>query len=302
MKRFGTICVLVMVTQLCFASMPYNSNSRSYSSPTPRSGCSLIKRYIMQRPSEAPRPRSRMVRASPYVPPIKRIPLNRTIPACVDSVFIKGGIDLQIMGNQPCNRIALRCAYEDLTVKVCNNSIYISYNKPVSCNQNQRPQIRLSLSSLRQLVVAGDSCVRGCNLNTCCGLELENCGCGTICLEGPVQLVRVTNSGSANICIPNVRSDHIHILATRAGVVRLRGSTNLLLIRAFQEAYVDTRFLCSNTAMVQASDRALVTLKPLGSLQAFASGMSNVYYYVTPGNLYQHTMISGNVFQMGDGW
>jgi hypothetical protein len=52
--------------------------------------------------------------------------------------------------------------------------------------------------------------------------------------------------------------------------------------------------------MIQASDEALVTVKALESLLAFASKLSNIYYYVTPGVLVQHNVLSGNIFQMGD--
>lgn len=230
--------------------------------------------------------------------PTQRISLNRVISPYVGAIYIQGNVDLQILGGQGCNRLVLKAGYPDLKITGSNSTLSISNCKGVSYNPGPRPRIRLYLNHLKKIVVAGDSCINGCNLNTSCGLCIENCGCGMINLAGPVHLSRVTNTGSGIIFVPCVRSDHVEILATRCGVVRLRGVTNLLLVRAFQDSYVDTRFMCSGSAMVQSGDKALVTLKTSGSLQAFATGMSNVYYYTTPGDTYKHSMFSGNVFQM----
>lgn len=297
MKRLGIILIFLFFVPTCLATIPYYPNSKPACSK--RKTNSLFMRYIMHNPCTNPRVRRARARCRT---PIRKVNLNNILPCNVNEVYVRGGINLVINGNQKVNRASLNCAYEDLTIKVCNNAVYISNNRPGYRNQCFRPEVRLSLCRLNRLVVTGDSCITGRNVNSCCGLDIENCGCGQITLEGPVNLVRVTNIGSASICAPCVTSDHLHILATRHALVRLYGRANLLLIRAFQDSYVDTRFLRSETAMVQAMDKALVTVKTTGSLQAFASGCSNVYYYTSPCDFYKHTMISGNVFQMGDGW
>lgn len=130
-----TLVLLLIFAQTVYASMPYNATMKSRSTccptfnqstatpPQPRRRSGLIMRYLMQHPVEtvsAPRPgRPVMLPA-----PVKRIPLNRILPY-IDSVFIQGGIDLQIVGNQPVNKIALRAAYSGLTIKVCGTAVYI---------------------------------------------------------------------------------------------------------------------------------------------------------------------------------
>lgn len=294
MKKLGILLSFLLMSLQAVAT----SSSSAHCEP---SFCQRIYRYIHQQPVYMPRPRHHPVVVHPYPlamsPPRPAIPLTRNLPP-IEAVFIKGGVDLQIIGGRSANKISVKMLYPGLGVKVCNGALYISNLKKVECNQNPRPCIKLYINRLKEIDVAGDSIIRGWHLNTYCGLTINHCGSGTFCLNGPTNLVRLVSSGNALIYIPQVCSQHIHILATSAGVVKLRGSTGLLLIRAFQDATVDTRFMCSHTAMVQASHHALVTVHATESLQAFADMMSNVYYYVEPQELFQHNSLSGNVFLM----
>lgn len=224
--------------------------------------------------------------------------LTRRLPP-VDSVFIKGGISLEIIGNQPVSKIAAKKNYEGLAVTVFKGSIYISNSKPVACHQNPRPVLRLSINSLRRLVIAGDSIVNVRNVNTSCGLQIEHCGSGLVYIHGPTCLANIVSSGNATICIPFVMSPQVNIIASRKTEIKLRGQTPLLMVRAFDDAVVDTRFMCVDKALIQAADWSLVTVRAIRSLHAFASGMSNVYYYSRPYELLQHQALSGNVLQMG---
>jgi hypothetical protein len=290
MKILGTILFLFLFIQDASAFAPYYSYSPPGARKTTRSFFTINPYKLKKRGFDTSTPSQQRQ---------KRISLTRTLPT-IHSIFIKGGVDLQIIGGQTVNKIAIKKMYRGLSIKMCNTGIFIYNPKPVDCNQNPRPIIRLQLSDeLRQLVVAGNSCVRGSNLNTACGMTINNCGNGFICLNGPIRLIRLVNTGNATICIHDVISDHVHILATRNGCNQLTGETGLLLIRAFEKATVDTRFMCSHIAMVQAADQSCVSVKTIGSLQAFADGMSNIYYYALPRQLIQHQAFSGNVFQMG---
>lgn len=295
MKKLGMLLIFVLINVDCLAAQPLSYRGEP-------GFCERVFHYINQRPVDHHgRPRKRYLPppgALPTMPSQPMIKLTKDIPP-VDSVFVRGGVNLEIIGGSPKNKVSVKKIYPGLAVKVCDGAAYISYTKPVECNQNPRPCMKLYIQQLKRLVVAGDSCITGCHLETYCGLSIEHCGSGAVCLSGPIHLVRIVNSGSAVICIPHVTSDHVHILATRNSVTKLRGGTGLLLIRAFQHATVDTRFMCSDTALVQAANESLVTVKTRGILQAFASEMSNIYYYTTPSELLQHNVLSGNVFQMG---
>ncbi|MBA2653572.1 MAG: DUF2807 domain-containing protein [Gammaproteobacteria bacterium] len=300
MKILGMMLVfiLTLAQNVCAQPLEYKDEP---------SFCQRVTKYIYQRPDLTVRNTPIRIRTRSDHPIAPRIKLTRNLPF-IDAVFIRGGVDLQIIGTPGCNKISVKTAYPGLGVKVCDGAIYISNTKPVDCNQNPKPCIKLCINELRHLVVAGTSCSAGgnsCitvnNIHSPCGLEVESCGSGLICINGPVNLVRVMNNGTATICVNHIQSDHLHVLGTKYGVVRLSGSADLLLIRSFQHATVDARFVCSHTALVQAADESFVTVRSVGSLQAFASGMSNVYYYAKPGELIQHNVLSGNVFPMG-GW
>ncbi len=239
---------------------------------------------------------SPIYRKRAYLPQQKKISLTKILPN-VDSVYIKGHINLRIVSGQTINKISIRRLYQGLSIKTYGRGIYINYTKSINCNRNPIPAIVLYMNELHHLVVAGNSSVIGEHVNTY-GLTIDNCANSYIYLSGPVRLIRVIDTGSGVICVNGVTTDHLHILATRNGTLRLSGNTGLLLIRAFQKVTVDTRFMCSDLAMVQAADQSLVTVRTRGSLRAFAGGMSNIYYYTTPGQLLQHSVLSGNVFNM----
>lgn len=281
MKNIWIVLLIIFSIPCNAAPLEYQSQERSFRShPLLRSKQPFVAHRF-----------NRTVNAEP------RVRLTRNLPS-INQVFIKGGVNLEIIGGQAQNKISIKRVYQDLSVKVCDGAIYIHYARPVSCNQNPRPCIRLYIRRLNHLVVAGDSVIKGSHLDTYCGLTIEHCGCGQVCITGPTEVVRIVNSGAATICIPCVTSEHLHILATGSGCVKLRGHVGLLLVRAFQQSTVDTRFMRSRTALVQATDAALVTVKTTDVLRAFASGMSNIYYYTQPGDLLQHNLLSGNVFQM----
>ncbi len=226
------------------------------------------------------------------------ISLSRKLPE-INSVFIRGGINIQLIGSSE-NRIKLKKFYPGLSVKVCQRGIYISYERSINSDQNVRPCLKLYISRFNHLAVQGDSIVTGYGLNTACGLAITNCGNGSICLHGPLRIFRIENSGNGVLCFKGVNSEHLHVLATRRSVIRLSGAVHLLLIRAFQQATVDTRFMTSEDALVEAADDTLVTVRTYGSLRAFANGTSNIYYYTKPAELLRHNVRSGNVLQMGN--
>jgi hypothetical protein len=229
----------------------------------------------------------------------QRVSLSRKLPY-IDSVFVRGDINLQVTGSRGENRIQLKAYYPELTIRVYRGAIYISYSKPLGYPQNLRPHpsIKLSLNRLRRLTISGEAHVVGGNLNTDYGLTITNCGSGFLLLSGPLNIVKVENTGRAVVDLKGVMSQRLYILATRQGVIKLTGTAHLLLIRAFQQAIVDTRFMDSDTAFVQAGDDALVTVCTYGSLRAFATDMSNIYYYTPPAHLIKHSALSGNILPM----
>jgi hypothetical protein len=227
----------------------------------------------------------------------QRVTLSRKLPY-IDSVFIRGDINLHITGSERENRIQLKAYYPRLTIRVYRGAIYISYSRPLDYHQYPRPSIKLSLNRLRQLTVSGEAHVIGGNLNTDYGLAITNCGSGFLWLSGPLNVIKIENTGRAVVGLKGVMSQHLSILATAQGVIKLTGMTHLLLIRAFQQAIVDTRFMDSTIAFVQAGDDALVTVYTPESLRAFATDMSTIYYYTPPAHLIKHSAFSGNILPM----
>jgi Putative auto-transporter adhesin, head GIN domain len=223
--------------------------------------------------------------------------LTRRLPYA-DSVFIRGDVNLTIMGGQSPPNVIIKKSSPGLRLAVYNGVIYIRNPKSVNYTRNVKPSLTLYMNSLRRLVVAGDSNIIASNLNTNTGLTIHHCGSGFLHLRN-VHLTQLISSGAAIIYINGVHTDRLYILATGHGKVSLTGSTCLLLIRACGCAVVDTQFMSSNSAMVQAEDGSLITVRTYGILRAFASGVSNIYYYVRPRGLLEHTFLSGNVLYLG---
>lgn len=222
--------------------------------------------------------------------------LTRKLPFFT-TISVKGSIDL-IIKDGAANKMMVSQRYKGLSVKVYGTNLYISYTKPMDCPQTIRPMIWVTVCELQSLMAAGASCITMNHVNSNCGLVLTSCCNDRICLNGPTNVVRIVNTGNGSICARNVDTSHLEILATRHSMTRVSGLTRDLFIRSFQNSTVDTQFMCSDMAMVQAQDQSLVTVKTRGSLRAFASGVSNIYYRTIPSQLFQHNLYSGNVLPM----
>lgn len=299
MKKLGIIFIFCMM-QNVFAMQPILSEHRKT-----EGFCHKFFQYVKQKPvftaSKAQTKQAFTYQNQANIRPAPQMtgPVRRNLPSCINAIYTRGAVDLELIGGNSSSRLCLNSPYPGLDVKICNNGLYIDNTKQVQCNLYPRPKLKIYLNQLRELAVSGDSNITISHLSTYCDLSITDCGTGCICICGPVALSRVVNSGCATICARSVCANHIHILTSNYGTVKLAGSANVLLIRAFQHSEVNTRFMCSNEAMVQTAEEALVTVKTRGSLHAFAGGLSNIYYYTTPNVLVQDNVLSGNVFQMG---
>jgi hypothetical protein len=294
MRMVWILLCLALFSVDCSAVQPLEYQATP---PRARGFCHQIINYVRHVPYPQRIRRSPHWSDSHVALPL-RGPVTKKLPP-INAIFLRGGIDLRIIGAPSPNRIVINTPFPGLTVKVCDCALYLSYDKKVDCNQNPRPNLVIYMNQLRRLVVAGDCRITGDNLDAYCGLAISHCGSGFVCLRGLVNLARIESSGCATLNIPHVRSGHVHILASRRSNIHLGGSADLLLVRAFQQATVDSGFMCTNTAMVQAQGEAFVTVTAHANLRAFASENSNIYYYTKPCQLLTHNFLSGNVFYMG---
>lgn len=228
--------------------------------------------------------------------------LTHSLPS-IDKVYIRGMVDVRIIGGQVRNRLKLLKDHPDIAVEVSGHSIYIHNissepgiraNKPTT----ERPRVKLYVSQIQQLIISGyDSTVTANNIAPDCGFCLSDCGSGCVSLSGVTHVCRITSTGCATIAIPCVCTDELNIVTT-GGLITLGGSTNLLAIRSFQNSCVDARCLDTMTALVQAGNTSSVMVRTSEELRAFAGDRSNIYYYTTPQNIISHTYTSGNVLQI----
>lgn len=220
-----------------------------------------------------------------------------------DTVYVAGNVNVRIIGNQGRNRLIIRNTYDgrNADIKFFEGSLYIGNNTRTAVNAPRKNiEVIFYSCGLRRLFVSGNNCVCGQNIADACGMELITCGGGSVCLNGPTHIKRIVNTGNTIININQVATDHLHIVNTCAGQIKLTGCTGLLLVRAFGVTLTDARCLRAETGFVQAGNSALVLVRVRQNLRAFASGFSNIYYYTTPVDLVQHNTGSGNILQFGN--
>jgi Putative auto-transporter adhesin, head GIN domain len=227
-----------------------------------------------------------------------RGPIIKKIPP-IDSVYARGNVDIELIGTSDGYKAQVNKSYPDFRVRVWKRGVYISNNYKEQCKQNPKPRIKIYLHELRHLTIAGNSCVRGHGFDSYCGLTITHCGCGSVCFSDPIHLTNIESSGFGKIFLPNVVSDQVHIIASRGTYIKLRGTANLLTVRAFQQAYIDAHCMPTCQAMVQAMDAACIMVRACSSLWAFANGYSNIYYYGCPMRVVHHGLTSGNVLRIG---
>jgi hypothetical protein len=129
-------------------------------------------------------------------------------------------------------------------------------------------------------------------------LSVKSYSSGTILLHGMMGLNTIEQHGAGMISIDWVKNDNLEIYSQGPGLIRLAGKVNNLRVRAFNNSRVDTKYLRTQDAYIQAGHNAEVAVTPIVSLNGFASGSSFIYYYKTPDFITPRTAGSGDVLQM----
>ncbi len=132
-------------------------------------------------------------------------------------------------------------------------------------------------------------------------LDVNTSGSGNIQLVGVVALHNLRSSGLGRISVYWINSKRVIVRGDNAGHIFLAGTANLLDAEMSDTAVLDAKYLrVKNKTFVNTIGSSRAEVTTYDSLNAFASGSSNIYFYQHPLVLGKYMRDSGSVLFMGE--
>ncbi len=130
-------------------------------------------------------------------------------------------------------------------------------------------------------------------------LNIDSEGQSHIILRGLLNVNKLIIHGASDVSLRWVKSHHLVVRGYDSSEIFVAGTADILDAKLVDDSHLDARYLRSHTVLVETEDSATANVLPLNSLNAFASGNSNIYYYKTPNYQLADTEFMGNVLQLG---
>ena len=157
--------------------------------------------------------------------------------------------------------------------------------------------ISVDVSQLKKLTLIDAASLKVSDLNSP-SLAIDADTAGSIDIDGTVGLTSLVSKGPGNIQVSWVDSPLLKIDSYGSGTIKLSGKVEKLEASMSGHGTLEAQYLRANSIMVQTNKFARALVMPLSSLNAFAHGYSNIFYFKTPKNFSHFTSESGNVLQL----
>ena len=112
------------------------------------------------------------------------------------------------------------------------------------------------------------------------------------------NLRRLHYNGPGDVKLSPLKADHLTLIAEGKAKIYTCGSATRFDITLSGTAHLNAKCLYANTIYVNTSDTAVAEVTNSGSLGAFASGNSDIYYYDNPKAVTHIEYKSGSVIRM----
>lgn len=168
-------------------------------------------------------------------------------------------------------------SFKHLKVYEKNGVLYFNSSN----NPTQSTIIKIGMSNLRQLIVAGNATV---NAEDFSGryLKIVAKDHGSIKLRGRVGAYNITQHGSGKIDIGWLDSYMLVVDSDGPGPIILAGTVEQILAKLADHAYLDARYLRARQASIFTTDHSTALVLPIDILKAFAADYSTINYYKRP--------------------
>lgn len=206
------------------------------------------------------------------------------------AINANGNIDLYIHGTRHHDSVTITGITNPKLAWVTNGVLYINGNE-------NRTRVDVGVHDLRHLVVAGNTQVVGRKLRSN-GLTLFDTSARDIYLYGTLNLNWLNANATGNLYAAFINSHKLIVNDAGPGTVRLGGTATLMRASVSNSARLYAQYLRAQDVMIETGQSATAAVFPLGGLQAFAYGESNIYYYHTPGSINRSSFDHANVLQL----
>lgn len=225
-----------------------------------------------------------------FLPPFYKI-------NCSDNITVR------LAGTQKAASLAITHRPENtlLVSEVSDDTLYLSVTKQEEKKPIGLEPMKISLKSgpLQQIVVSGNCKIDGSKIETY-GLELIGQEGGQINLKGNnIKISKIIAEGQSCIKVLWANSRRLYINTFDESAVKIAGSANEILLKAFGSSEIDAQYLRTCYVNVATYEEGFAEVFPLYGMRAFAQDRGRVDYYTVPDNAISITQFSGNVLWMG---
>lgn len=163
-------------------------------------------------------------------------------------------------------------------------------------NSGQRINLHGPRIGLQQLTVIGPTpvSIKGVNSSL---VDVHAERAADITLDGYAGLRNLDYYGPGRFTLLWANSEHIRV-RSHQGQIFLAGVTRSLDAVLSGSAQLDARYLRTQNAFVNAADNARIDVTVKNKLNAFSTGSSNIYYYLTPKLLTKYMRQKGSVLEL----
>ncbi|CAN5426361.1 hypothetical protein BH10PSE19_BH10PSE19_12900 [soil metagenome] len=165
----------------------------------------------------------------------------------------------------------------NLNANVYGNTLLITRKDEICLRDCERPRIRIHANYLRRLIHRGN---------------------GNVHLNGVVNLEELTQEGTGIMQIYWVKGGVVTLHANGSGTIVLAGVAYQLNADLAGQIHLDARFLRTKKGFIHTMQNSRADVWVKDSLDAFAQGYSNIYYFTKPIYIYTALLDGGSVLDM----
>lgn len=226
------------------------------------------------------------------------------------AIDASGPIDLYIHGSKPYQSVTLlndpgmiatKTAPKKGTAKNRRPILWVDNGVLYIHNTGQKGnleplEVEVNVKSLNALFLDGNVHVEGDHI-TSAGMIINDNSSNSVTLNGKMHLNWLNVQNSGNIDISWVDSDLLLMNGSGSGAIRLAGIAQQMRARLNHQQRYAGQYLRVKDLMVETQQYSAASVFAIDTLEAFAYGHSNIYYFHTPNSLNRLTQQSANVLQ-----
>jgi hypothetical protein len=202
------------------------------------------------------------------------------------AIVVDGPMDIDLVSQPPMARshrleyVSSRETAGLLVASVDNGTLYLRNMAKILVKGEPRPRIIVPVGELRSLNYNGSGVLTGRQIRTP-NLTTLNAHGGIISLSGSnIPLRSIMVSGGGNVSISGIKTPRtLTVRGKDTSRITLTGTAQAIEVILSLYSWLDARSLRAENGFVNTAENARADVNVRHSLNAFATGNSNIYYH-----------------------